>query len=274
MKPTLLLATLGLAAAIFAPLSAATLTFGTAGDYDNNFWEPTGSAPGTLVWNNSGYLAKTSATSASTAIYNSHATGGTAGSGGTAGGTPLDKFSNFTVKADASFNEGFGSGSASLGFYTKVNDAATSGYLAVFRIESTSKATLRLFEAGNPSTASGAGTQIGTSVDLVSSGSNFVLGTFYTFSLTVQDIGGNVSFTGSVLTAGGTLIGSAQTLSDTTSAVTGLGQVGIRLGASSASSLTRMDNFSITAIPEPSTYALLGGVGALGLALVTRRKRA
>ncbi|MDR2429509.1 MAG: PEP-CTERM sorting domain-containing protein, partial [Puniceicoccales bacterium] len=32
-------------------------------------------------------------------------------------------------------------------------------------------------------------------------------------------------------------------------------------------------SFSLVAIPEPSTYALLGGVGALALALVSRRRR-
>lgn len=35
-----------------------------------------------------------------------------------------------------------------------------------------------------------------------------------------------------------------------------------------------IDNFSITAIPEPSTYALLAGIGALALSVVRRRRSA
>jgi hypothetical protein len=45
---------------------------------------------------------------------------------------------------------------------------------------------------------------------------------------------------------------------------------GLAIGAGQMS----FDNFSVTAIPEPSTYAALAGLGALGLALWRRQRRA
>lgn len=35
----------------------------------------------------------------------------------------------------------------------------------------------------------------------------------------------------------------------------------------------KLDNFQIAAVPEPSTYAILAGLGALGLVLMRRRRR-
>lgn len=54
----------------------------------------------------------------------------------------------------------------------------------------------------------------------------------------------------------------------------GLGLIGFQNGATGAITSGQMyyDNFAVSAIPEPSTYAALAGLGALGLAFWRRRQ--
>jgi len=247
-------------------VSAATLTFTTNADYDNNFYEVSNAAD--LGTSASGYLNKVN-TSATSTVYNTHATGGSGGLGGTTAGTPLDKFGDVTLQA--SFSAGvLESSSTSVGFFTKINDAATTGYLAVVRLTSATTADFRLFDTASLSSV---GTQIGSTQTFTTAGS-FATNTFYIFKLAVTDVGLNVQFDASLWTTGGSQIGSTITATDTTSAVTGLGQVGLRLGSSGTSgSNIHFDDFSVTAIPEPGTYALFASVSVLFVAGLLRRKR-
>lgn len=52
-------------------------------------------------------------------------------------------------------------------------------------------------------------------------------------------------------------------------------EIGFRIGSGSTAAVITLDNLSVsmTTIPEPSSYALAGGVGVLGLAFIQRRKR-
>jgi hypothetical protein len=47
----------------------------------------------------------------------------------------------------------------------------------------------------------------------------------------------------------------------------------IRIAASGSGTSSLIDNLSVTAVPEPSTYALMGGFVALGLVMLRRRLR-
>ena len=242
---------------------AATLTFNTNADYDNNFYEVANG--GDLGTNASGFLNKVN-NSATSTVYNTHATGGSGGLGGTAGGTPLDTFGD--VSLQTTFRSSVMDSTTSIGFFTKINDTTTSGYAAIVRLTSATTADFRLFDTA---ALSAVGTQIGTTQTFTGS---FATNTYYIFKLTVTDVGANVRFDASLWTTGGSQIGSTITLSDTTSAVTGLGQVGLRLG-SSASSTLQIDDFSVAAaIPEPSTYVLFASGSALFVAALLRRKRA
>lgn len=244
--------------------TAATLTFNTIADYDNNFYEVAN--PNDLGTNTTpgGYLNKINGT-ATSAVYNTHATGGTLGQGGTAGGTPIDTFGDVTLQASFMHTGNAIDGSTGLGFYTKISNDASSGYTAIVRILNSTTADFRVFDTAALSTV---GTLLGTQTFT----GTFAKDTYYIFKLTVTDVGANVRFDASLFTNGGTQIGSTLTMTDTTFAVTGLGQVGLRAG-SGANSILQIDNFSVTsAIPEPSSYTLLASGGALCVALL-RRKR-
>jgi len=257
----------GLSAAVLLAhtATAATLTFNTNADYDNNFYEVAGANGGDLGTNASGYLNKINGT-ATSAVYNTHATGGVGGAGGTAGGTPLDTFGDFTIQATFRVSTLEAAGT-SIGFFTKINDTATSGYAALFRLTSTSQADFRLFDTAALST-------VGTPIDPLPAqtiAGAFAVNTYYIAKLTVTDVGANVRFDASLWTAGGSQIGSTVTLTDTSSAVAGLGQVGLRVGSGQFTTV-QIDNFSVNAIPEPNTFALFASGGALCVALL-RRKR-
>jgi len=76
---------------------------------------------------------------------------------------------------------------------------------------------------------------------------------------------------------GGPTIGSNQTYSTTISLAAGTDYVGIRFGsamenpAGGGDTLT-IDNVTLTAIPEPSSYALIAGAMGLTLIMVRRRR--
>ena len=265
--PHLLLA---LAGAVTSSLTAATYTFDTSADYSNNFTpgftSNTGTGGTAPFWSSSTYPAhivkfdSTGSGSASFSTLNA-AVGST----------------SYTVKADVLFSPtatAFSTDTGALSFSFLTNIGTANGYAAIFRFTGSNTADFRIYEGVNASTGA-----LGTLRDtktLTSSGANWSTSSFYTLSLNVSTAGDNsgISFIGSILSTGGTPLGSFTTYTDTSPSSATNTSVGVRMGVGSTDVL-RMDNFSVTTslIPEPSTFALLGGFGALALAIHSRRKR-
>jgi len=252
--------------------TAATVTFGTAADYDSNFVEYT-LAPA-LGWTASGggRLEKNGGNSATTLLYNTTATGGTGGSGGTGVGTVNNNtFNNFVVQMDFA-SEAFSTGGNSLGFFTKVNSAG-AGYATLFRLTTTGAADFRIYDSASSvilGSLEGGATPLSTQNFTVGANS-FVTGTMYTFKLAVEDISGGVRFSGGIYNAtNGIQIGNTLTYTDSSLPAFGAGQIGLRLGTNGTPS-NFYDNFIITPIPEPSA-AVLAGLGAMAASF--RRRRA
>lgn len=249
---------------------AVTIAFNTAADYDNNFREYTNAPSTSWVSSGGGRLEKGVENSATTMLYNTTSTGGAGGSGGTGVGTNNNNtFNNFTIQMDFA-SDALGSGGNSLGFYSKLN-ASGIGYATIFRLTDTGAADFRIYDSDSNATTgalSNNATPISTQLFTVPGGS-FAAGTSYTFKLSVEDIGSNVRFTGGIYNAvTGVQIGNSLTYTDTISAVTGAGQVGLRLGTNLPAS-NFYDNFAVNPIPEPAA-ALLGAIGGL---VLLRRKR-
>jgi hypothetical protein len=244
--------------AAVSSLTAATYTFETSPDYTNNF-TPGYTGGSALV------LSSTSPFGNHLAKYDSNASASYA-----LLTTPVGTTS-YSLKADVVFAGTYGSASL-LGFGFATNIGANNGYTAIFRFTGTNTADFRVFEGTNATTGT-IGTQVNTPTSFTRASGTWSTNTYYTLNLDVINTGSSISFTGSVLTTGGTVLGTFDAFTDTTPASVSNTSVGFRMGVN-AYETVRMDNFTVTAIPEPSTYALLGGAGVLGLALCTRRKRA
>src|SRR5690606_12914309 len=109
-----------------------------------------------------------------------------------------------------------------------------------------------------------------TSSATVSNGT-FATNTYYDFSLSVERSstpGASLTFSTAILNpTNGNVLASFADYTDTSPTSFGSGIVGIRLGSTGGSpnnTITTIDNF--TAIPEPSAFALFGGLAVLGLA--------
>ncbi|MDF3058979.1 MAG: hypothetical protein K0R17_3194 [Rariglobus sp.] len=248
-----------LAAAVVSPLTAATIAFDTAADYTNNF-TPRFTSGTAISWNSNsgGSLAKYDASgSASFSTFNTAAAG-----------------TSYTIKADAMFTPAASYSSGGLSFSFLTNIGTNSGYAAVFRLTGTNTADFRLFEGTNAATGA-IGTQVNTTQTFTRSSGTWSTSTFYTLNLEVLNTGSSISFTGSILTTGGTLLGTFGSYTDLTPSSVANTAVGIRMGVG-VEDILRVDNFSVptTAIPEPSTYAFFGGAGVLAFAFFRRRKQA
>jgi hypothetical protein len=258
----------------FATLAhAVIIDFDVASDYDSNFVERNNISH--VSWNNSGYLEKTQDGS-STLYLNQGATGGASGSGGTTfdvdardtfGGT-LASGNAFRISADIRSNTvdaTSASNATSVGFYLKVPNGEGSGYALVFRFNN--NADVRLFGPNATPNTAGVGTQIGATQNF---GGNLTANTWYTAVVDVVDVAGGVEFSASLFEQGGDSIGSTLEFSHSSSPILGAQQVGLRLGTG-PSRVINVDNFSIVAIPEPGTLALVGL--ALGSLAFLRRRR-
>lgn len=254
--------------AIFAAYSALAVSvsgqsvlidFDTDADYDGNFVE---AAPGnpSATRDAGGCLLKAAladaAATATSAIYDTGATGGGAGSGGTTFSGTRDTFGGtagsgaFVIQADICYDGTLGSFGTSIGFYTKVPSGEASGYAGLFRLSSATGADFRLYDSDcGPRTARvGAVPKITQTIGDLPPGT-FGLGTFYTIRVKVEDVGDSVAFTASILTQAGKLIHEFDTIIDDTSPVLGSGQVGLRISNSTPNNGVRVDNFSVAPVP-------------------------
>lgn len=252
-----------------ATLGATTITFDTASDYTNNFTPKFTSNSGAAVVFSPTRLDSlskfdSSKSTASFVLFNTQAAS-----------TSFTMSADVTLTPSTGANTGYAAaGSLSFGFLTNIG--TDNGYAALFRFTGTNTADLRIFKGVNATTGA-----LG-SVDPVNSATTITLAnsatwgadTYYRLSLDVLNTTSAISFTGSVLTTGNTVLGTFTTYIDNTPVSVSNTTVGFRAGVG-PSDVVRIDNFSIptSAIPEPSTYALLGGASVLGLAFLTRRQR-
>jgi hypothetical protein len=194
-------------------------------------------------------------------------------------GNPFTLETQFTVQQTGNIN----TNGATLGFglfasSSTFSSTGNSYYLADFvygHSTGTDVGRLRIVALGDTSGFTGNTVATNGAADANAAANlSITTGTTYTLRLEGSYVGSTLTMTFGLFDAAGTTqIGTSATASDT-SPLTGT-NFGYRnrIGLGGGTSIIDFDNYSITAIPEPSTYALLGGAGALGLALVRRRKR-
>lgn len=239
-------------------LPVGPITFGTDASYDSSFKEPP-TAPFAPILNGlsrnaAGYLFVNGLQS-SLALYDTAATGGFNGLGGTGGGDANKDLSDFTVSADfANSLPGIGGG-----FLLRFNSSEANGYAAGVHSLDPFAVQFDLYEGANQYTA---GLQIFSQVAVFPAGFSVAANTFYEFKVTVS--GGTFKFDFAHGKA------TANFTDFTVSATSG--QVGIEVDTLAPNTYAELDNFKITAVPEPSGMVL----AALGLAALSavRAKRA
>ena len=104
------------------------------------------------------------------------------------------------------------------------------------------------------------------------SGYNVAADTWYKFKTTVTKSGADIFMQSQILNLSNTVLATSATKTFTSAAYTDPNGFKIGFGNYGGywNHATQIDNFVVTAVPEPSTVALLGGLGALSL---IRRRR-
>lgn len=267
------LSSLVLALVSFASVTAyaqVSLDFETAGQYSGNFRNLSSGGNNTqssiTVAND--YLSHdiaSSSTNAAALLYDT-----------TPGDTTLGTQSTFSVSSPLKVEFDFRATTAtsSVGIIFADPNDASNNILALFNIDNTGTTDLfRFFKDGTVNTSGvTAGTLSGTNQSVSASTGVDVGSTFRHYSVTL-------SVAGTVPTLAVTV--GSQTFSNTLGGLTdydwGNTTVILRLfdaGGTASSTDIWVDNFTISSVPEPSTYAAIFGVAVLGLALSRRRPRA
>lgn len=249
---------------------AVTFNFTSASDYTNNFQNTfVTSGSSNAVTTNAGAIVHT-ATASGTAISAYDTSPDT---------TPSNLFTNVTVEFDFStsvFNSSFG---VFFGGTTRAN-----ANLALFNVNNSSNNDqLRIFNGNDWSLATGTnGNTSATAASVllsdtvVSSSTN----NGWTINKTYHAVL-NINYTSTTAaTITYTISDPSSGLASVSATATGFtvpasgGEIGLRTGFSASGGTLTIDNVQIytSAIPEPSTFALLGGLATLGFA-ITRRRR-
>lgn len=236
--------------------------FAAASDYDANFKEGTvngiyrESATGKLRVANGG---------TGMAVLDMRATAGANGVGGTGGLDANVDLDNFSISARTR-TTAFGN-TSQVGFLLRLNDNEAGGYLALASFDDATGISFRLFEGASLESV---GTQIYINSNRAAA-PDLALNTDYFFRVTAV----GSQFTFEWLNSAGTVV-YTQTTNDGT-LTSSVGQAGVRLRASGET--VYLDDLtlalpsvgsalSLTAVPEPTSLAAIGGA-----MLLMRRRR-
>ncbi|EIP98446.1 PEP-CTERM putative exosortase interaction domain-containing protein [Opitutaceae bacterium TAV1] len=165
----------------------------------------------------------------------------------------------------------FGSFNApGMGLYSRISSENT-GYLGIVDLTDANTVRLRIYDSDSNAASSGVGTNLLTESVALPAGVTVNTATFYTVTFTTRTTANNTVLLELALSSAGansTLIASAS-CEDTTNPLLTTGAVGLR----AASQALYIDNFSVTAIPEPAMGAALLGLLATGFMAWRRRTR-
>lgn len=186
----------------------------------------------------------------------------------------LDTSPNGIVTSDGGAGNDAYIGDTGYGFFSS---ASTVGGA------STTNLTLRTYQrntltTNNPLSAAGDwGNNAGSTQFGNSTGSTgyFEPGNSYTFTVSMLLTGSSLDITTSL--TGGNFSGLSYTVTDSVSPTTSFDGLIFRLGGNGQYSTINFTSFTVSgvsAIPEPSAYATLAGLGAMGLILTRRRRSA
>lgn len=243
---TLLLSTVGESRGATI-LPVGPITFDTDSDFDSNFKEPPFPFNG-LERNAAGYLSLVDR-QAGLAVFDQSATGGAGGSGGTNGSDSNNDLSDFVISADFASSVPFIGG----GFLLRLDSFEAVGYLAVVHSPSPN---LVVFELLAGSSLFDPGFPIFSQTVSLPDDMSIVADTFYSFQVTADSGAFHFDFANGAATA---------SFVDPIPATTA-GQVGILVLTPVPGVTSRLDNFQISAVPEPSSLILLWMAAVVGSA--------
>lgn len=172
----------------------------------------------------------------------------------------------------------FSSTVSNVGLGVFFGGARTSEQLALFNIKNNgSNDQLRVFGAANwnATTPATAGTTTSPAATQTLTAGGWTINGTYHAKFTMTYVTATTVDVSYVITDPSNIL-NPFSISASGIAVSGTeNEIGFRVGSGASAAVISLDNLSITttAIPEPSSYALLGGAAVLGLTLVQRRKR-